>query len=83
MCFIENVQSKTGWHPQEAYFNDINAEPPAFKESALQRFVFPRHGTCSEQYIAIESNPKTREMYNKYGIRAMPYEQFIKNGGCC
>lgn len=62
---------------KEAYFNDINAEPPAFKESALLRFVFPKFGTNGEQYFAIESNPKTRAMYKKYGIEAMPYEEFI------
>lgn len=80
---LKNVKTKTGWQPQEAYFNDINAEPPVFKESALLRFVFPMHGTSSEQYIAIESNPKTRAMYKKYGIEAMPYEEFIniKVGG--
>lgn len=76
---LENVMRKTGWNPQEAYFNDINAEPPVFKESALLRFVFPKFGTSGEQYFAIESNPKTRAMYKKYGIEAMPYEEFIKN----
>ena len=32
------------------------------------------------QYLAIESNPKTRTMYKKYGIVAMPYEEFMKEG---
>lgn len=76
---LENVMRKTGWNSQEAYFNDINAEPPVFKESALLRFVFPKFGTSGEQYFAIESNPKTRAMYKKYGIEAMPYEEFMKN----
>lgn len=75
---LENIMCKTSWNPQEAYFNDINAEPPDFKESALLRFVFPKFGTSGEQYFAVESNPKTRAMYKKYGIEAMTYEEFIK-----
>ncbi len=75
---LENLKNKTGWQPQEAYFNDIDAEPPAFKESALKRFVFPKHGEDSDKYYALESNPKTRAMYQKYGIFAEPYEVFIE-----
>lgn len=75
---LKNVLKKTAWNPQEAYFNDINAEPPVFKERALLRFVFPKHGKEEVEYFAIESNPKTRAMYAKYGIRAMPYEKFIE-----
>lgn len=75
---LANIKRKTGWQPQEWYFNDINAEPPAFKESALRRFIFPRHGQDSAQFYAVESNPKTRTMYAKYGIIAKPYEVFIK-----
>lgn len=75
---LENIKRKTGWQPQEWYFNDINGEPPAFKESALQRFIFPKHGQDSSQYYAVESNPRTRQMYSKYGISAKPYDIFIK-----
>ena len=75
---LENVFKKTGWKPDEWYFNDINAQPPVFKESALKRFVFPKHGTDASQYYAVESNPLTREMYSRYGIVAMPYDRFIK-----
>ena len=75
---MENVFRKTGWSPKEAYFNDLNAEPPVIKESILKRFVFPRHGTDGSQYFAVESNPKTREMYARYGIKAQPYSVFMK-----
>lgn len=75
---MENIRKKTGWAPAEAYFNDINADPPTFKESALRRFVFPRHGSDGAQYYAVESNPKTRAMYARYGIAAKPYSEFIK-----
>lgn len=76
---LANIWKKMNWYPAEAYFNDINAEPPAFKESALRRFIFPKHGSTGSQYLAIESNPKTRAMYARYGIEAVPYETFIKN----
>lgn len=76
---LVNIWKKMNWYPAESYFNDINAEPPAFKESALRRFIFPKHGSTGSQYLAIESNPKTRAMYARYGIEAVPYETFIKN----
>lgn len=76
---LANIWQKMKWCPAESYFNDINAEPPVFKESALRRFVFPKHGSSGSQYLAIESNPRTRAMYAKYGINAVPYEMFIKN----
>lgn len=75
---MENIRRKTGWAPAEAYFNDINAEPHVFKESALRRFVFPRHGADGALYYAVESNPKTRAMYARHDIRALPYDKFIK-----
>lgn len=75
---LANVLKKTGWNPKEAYFNDINARPPVFKESALQRFIFPKHGNDPAKYYAVESNPQTRAMYAKYGIKAEPYNTFIK-----
>ena len=34
------------------------------------------HGFDGEQYYAVESNPKTREMYSRYGIVANPYDLF-------
>lgn len=75
---LANIKKKTGWEPQEAYFNDLNWQPPEFKESALKRFVFPRHGEDGAMYYAVESNPRTRSMYAKYGITAAPYDVFIK-----
>lgn len=74
---MENIKKKTGWEPEEAYFNDIDAQPPAFKESALQRFVFPKYGDDGSQFYAVESNPRTRAMYKRYEIEANPYDVFI------
>ena len=77
---IANIKKKTGWLPQEWYFNDINGDPPVFKESALKRFIFPKYGNDGNSYYAVESNPRTRTMYKKYGIFASPYDVFIKQG---
>ncbi len=82
---MDNIFKKTGWLPAEAYFNDINAEPPALKESVLRRFIFPKFGlpkigkSNHGLYYAVESNPKTRIMYAKYGIEAQPYDKFLKD----
>ena len=77
---LANIRRKTGWMPQEWYFNDIDAQPPAFKKSALQRFIFPKHGEAGGRYYAVESNPRTRAMYARFGIAAVPYETFIREG---
>ena len=78
---LDNILRKTGWQPHESYFNDIDADPPTFKRSALQRFIFPKHGNDGVTYYAVESNPRTRQMYSKYGIDADPYDRFINPAG--
>lgn len=77
---IDNIMKKTGWMPNVWYFNDGNYDPPTFKEKALNTHVFPQYGKNKEDYefVAIESNPKTRAMYSKYGIKALPYDKFLK-----
>ena len=78
---MQSIFQKTGWRPQEVYFNDINAYPSVFKESALKRFIFPKHGTDASRYYGVESNPRTRAMYARYGIQSQPYETFIQGAG--
>lgn len=78
---MQSIRKKTGWEPAEVYFNDINAYPSVFKESALKRFIFPKYGQDGSLYYAVESNPRTRAMYARYGIAAEPYETFIKQVG--
>lgn len=75
---LENILNKTGWRPMEAYFNDLNLDPPSIKESILKRFVFPKYGNDGNTYFAVESNPRTRAMYARYGIAAEPYEKYIQ-----
>ena len=75
---LARIFSQTNWQPQEAYFAEISAPPPEIKEDLLLRYVFPKHGRNGEDYFGIESNPKTRAMYNKYDIKALSFADFKK-----
>jgi len=70
---LASIHDKTGWLPQEAYFNAYGLTPPLAKERMLNEHVRPNHGHT--HYLAIESNPATRGMYEKYGIRAVKVEK--------
>lgn len=76
---LSNIKRKITWIPNEAHFNDLMLEPHIIKESILKRFIFPKYGTDPDLYYAVESNAKTRAMYRKYGIEAVPYSEFIKS----
>lgn len=65
---LERIFKQTAWEPQEAYFAEISAPPPEIKEDLLLRYIFPKHGKNSADFFGIESNPKTRAMYGRYGI---------------
>lgn len=65
---LARILSQMNWQPQESYFAEISATPPEIKEDLLLRYIFPKHGRNGADFFGIESNPKTREMYGKYGI---------------
>lgn len=71
---LASLSDKTGWQPDEAYFNEDNVWPPASKKRALERYIFPEHGEPPGRYLAIESNPATRQMYGVFGITACRYD---------
>ncbi len=75
---LKRILKKTKWQPQEAYFSTISSFPHVKKEFILRNFVMPRHGIDGANYFAIESNPKTRSAYAKYGILSAP--AFTENG---
>ena len=65
---LDRIEDQTGWRPQDACFAPIGWwNPPAIKQHFLYKRVFPIHGE-SARYIAIESNPRTREMYARFSI---------------
>jgi hypothetical protein len=68
---ISSMKEKLeGWMPTEMYFQEENDIPPVAKEKLLLKYIFPKHGR-QNNYLAIESNPKTKEMYKKYGIKSV------------
>lgn len=72
---LERIHEMTGWLPQEAFFAERGpGGPPGIKQRILMVQVFPRHGRHAD-YLAIESNPRTRAMYARHGILAVPVER--------
>jgi hypothetical protein len=68
---LDHMEEQTGWRPQDACFAPRGwFNPPAIKEHLLQKAVFPIHGRDAS-YTAIESNPRTREMYSRFDIPSL------------
>ena len=73
---LRDIKEKTGFVPDESFWNFGN-QPPKVKKYWMENEIIPQHGDNPEQYLAIESNPKTRQMYSKLGIEARPKSYFI------
>lgn len=73
---LARIFSQTNWKPKESYFAEISASPPEIKEDLLLRYIFPKHGKNGEVFFGIESNPKTRAMYERYGIKSLSEKDF-------
>ncbi len=66
------------WLPNEAIFNDTDIKgdnAPKIKKTQFLNKIAPRHGTDTQKYFAIESNPRTREMYSSLGIQSFDCER--------
>lgn len=72
---MDSIKQKTGWVPDEAYFNDLSLPPQNIKRSILKRFLLDRYR--AEDMIGIESNPKTRAMYAEHGIKSQTIKEFM------
>ena len=73
---LRDIKNKTGFEPDESYWN-FGRQPPVLKKYWMEEEVIPKHGENPDRYLAIESNPATRKMYNKLGIEARPKGDFI------
>ena len=73
---LKHIEEHTDLKIQESYWN-FGKRPPALKKYWLENAVLKEHGNDHEKYLAIESNPKTREMYAEFGIEARPKSDFI------
>lgn len=67
---LERIKALTNWQPQEAYFGEIRSYPHVKKEQLLRRYVLPKYSPS--ELFGIESNPKTRAVYARYGIASAP-----------
>ena len=76
---LARIFSQANWQPQEAYFAEISVTPPEIKEDLLLRYIFPKHGRNVADFFGIESNPKTRAMYRKYGILSQSQSDLQKS----
>ena len=71
MRTLDRIEAQTDWRPQDACFAPVGWwKPPAIKHHFLNKKVFPIHGE-SARYIAIESNPRSREMYARHEIQGL------------
>lgn len=65
---IDSLKEKFDyWMPDEMYFQEENDRPPIAKEKLLKKYIIPKHRLDSN-FLAIESNPRTKKMYEKYQI---------------
>lgn len=68
---LDRIEHETGWRPQDSCFAPQGWwNPPAIKEHLLKKNVFPKYGNQS-RFLAIESNPRSREMYDRFGIQSL------------
>lgn len=74
---LASIATKTGWQPQDSYFNPTKLRPHQAKEQLLLYQIFPRYGRDT-LYLGIESNPRTRTVYTKYGIQSIFVEPDIQ-----
>jgi hypothetical protein len=76
---LDRIEDQTGWRPQDACFAPRGwSNAPAIKQHLLKKDVFPVHGEHA-RYIAIESNPRSREMYARFSIHCF----WVTTEGTC
>ena len=73
---LKHIEENTDLKIAESYWN-FGKRPPELKRYWLEKAVLQKHGNNPDKYLAIESNPKTREMYAEFGIEAKPKSDFI------
>lgn len=77
---MDRILELENWQPKLALFNRWRLRAPDAKDKMLRDTVFPTYGKPDEvEYVAVESNVKTREMYARHGIRAITQQEVMKN----
>lgn len=75
---LKRIWDTQRWTPNEALFNDTDisgSDAPLIKKHQVINRVFPKYGEDINKYFAIESNPRTREMYTSLGITVFDCER--------
>ena len=73
---LKHIEENTNLKISESYWN-FGKRPHELKKYWLEKEVLPKHGSDPNKYLAIESNPKTRKMYQSFAIEARPKSDFI------
>ena len=73
---LKHIKENTDLKIAESFWN-FGKRPHELKRYWLLKAVLPTHGDEPERYLAIESNPKTRKMYEEFGIEARAKSDFI------
>jgi hypothetical protein len=72
---LNSIYGKTGWLPTNFYFNYTKLPPPQFKQLILKKYILEKYPL--KDLLAVESNPRTRNMYRTHSIPAWSYQEFI------
>ena len=73
---LKHIEQNTDLIITESYWN-FGKSSAEIKKYWLETAVLPTYGYDGERYIAIESNPRTRFMYEDYGIKATHKHNYI------
>ena len=77
---LKRIKSLENWQPENAFFNKWRLPAPTAKEKMLHDLVWPEYGYMEEtEYIAIESNFKTQDMFRSHGINAYTQQEIFKS----
>ena len=77
---LKRIYDLEKWRPKSAFFNKYRIPAPQAKEKMLLNNVFPEHGNAEEtEYVAIESNFKTQDMFKTYGIKTYTQQEIYKS----
>jgi len=72
---LQNIREKCpGFKLEGALFNFWRLPAPESKRRNVLTHVIPKYGPVGGQYLAIESNRDTREMYAQLGIPAVRHD---------
>ena len=77
---LHNISKLTGWTPNETYFTQPQDrfKKIEVRKSMMLDQVMDEHGQDASLYLAIESNPKSRAMFESRAVLAMPQDKYLK-----